>query len=491
MIRTMFGKILVIVLLVLIISFTVTGLLMNAGLHEMITEQKAQQLETTSDKVVSALGALLNSDTSREPYLFVNYIETLADNTDSIIWITRSDGVLIFYSDIPDYVRDQLITSEDGLPRLPKEEQYADTLQEFRSGDFYGLFKETGVEWLTRTQSFSIRISPYDMKAEGLLFIHSQIPTIYKIKTSILLIFLVSGVAGAVVALLFVTLLSRRTIRPLNQIKLAARKVAAGEYTERIPVKGKDEVSELCESFNNMVVALENLEHMRRDFIGNVSHELRTPITTIKGFIEGILDGVIPAERQEGYLNIVRDEIRRMQNLVNELLDLAKMQAGEASLCLSDFDMNELIRRCVINLQQMFIEKNLEFKANFEAERMFVHADPDAIQRVLINLLHNAIKFTPQDGEICIRTYVEKEKAVIIVEDTGKGISKEELPYIFERFYKTDKSRSMDRVGVGLGLAIVRSIIVSHNEIIKVESQEGRGTRFIFTLRSVPAVESY
>ncbi len=491
MVRTMFGKILTIVILVLIISFTLTGLLMNSALNRMVTDQKAQQLEATSEKVITGLEIVLNSANNRDPSLFINYIQTLAVNTGSIIWITRLDGTLIFFSSIPAYMEDQLITSEDGFPRLPHQDQYDQNAEKYRTGDFYGLFRKTGVDWLTLTQSFSIGNGYSGTKSGGMIFIHTQVPAIYQMKSSILLIFLVSGAVGAIVALLFVTLLSRRTIKPLNQIKQVARKVAAGEFSQRIPIKGKDEIAELADSFNHMVVALENLEHMRRDFIGNVSHELRTPVTTIKGFVEGILDGVIPPDRQAYYLTIVRDEIRRMQNLVNELLDLARMQAGEVTLKPSEFDINELIRRCVISLQQMLIEKNLEFKANFESERMFVHADPDAIQRVIINLIHNAVKFTPANGEITVSTRVEKDKVVISVEDTGKGIMAEELPYIFERFYKTDKSRSADRTGLGLGLAIVRSIIVSHNETIKVESQEGLGTRFIFTLRSATGLEPY
>ena len=259
--------------------------------------------------------------------------------------------------------------------------------------------------------------------------------------------------------------------------------------SERVSVNGKDEIAELSESFNNMIVALESLESMRREFIGNVSHELRTPITTIKGFVEGVLDGVIPVEKHENYLTIVLDETRRMQKLVNDLLDLAKMHAGEVSLNITDFDVNELIRRCVISLQQMFIEKNLEFQADFETERTFVNADSDAIQRVIINLLQNAVKFTPQDGEIRVKTYNDRDKVFISVEDNGKGIPEEELSNIFERFYKTDKSRSTDRSGLGLGLAIVRNIIVSHNEIIKVESEEGHGTVFTFSLRSASSSE--
>lgn len=488
MIRTIFGKILSIVILVLIISFIVTGVLMSAGLHKIVTDEKAQQMQVISEKVITALDAYLQSNQIQGALLFNSFIQTLAANTDSLIWIVRDDGTIILYSNIPDYLGDELEVSPEGWPRLPDERQYGEQLRKFNSGNFFGLFKDTGVEWLTMSQSFKLS---HNIEAKGLVLIHSKIPAIYKIKTSILLIFIISGALGAMIALLLVTFLSRRTIKPLYQMKLAARRVASGEFTERIVVKGKDEIGELTESFNNMVVALENSEQIRRDFIGNVGHELRTPITTIKGFIEGILDGVIPKDRQEGYLIIVRDEVQRMKNLVNDLLDIAKMQAGEVSLKLSDFDMNELVRRSVISLQQMFIEKNLEFKADFETERMFVHADQEAIQRVLINLLHNALKFTPENGEIRVKTYGEKEKSIISVEDTGKGISKEEIPFIFERFYKSDKSRSIDRTGAGLGLAIVRNIIVSHNETIKVESEEGRGTRFIFTLRSVSKAETY
>jgi signal transduction histidine kinase len=493
MIRTMFSKILFIVIFVLIISFIITGLLMNTGLTRMVADQKAQQLQITSQKVIVALETFLKTDQVRNAILFNSYLQTLADNTDSIIWILREDGTIILYSSIPEYLDDKLTTSEEGWPRLPDKDQY-ESLDDrkYESGDFYGLFKDTGVEWLTISQHFSLKqLPPHNSEAEGIILIHSQIPSIYKIKSAILMIFVVSGTIGAAVALLLVAILSKRAAKPLVQMKLAARRVASGEFTERISVKGKDEIAELSESFNNMVVALENLEQMRRDFISNVSHELRTPITTIKGFIEGILDGVIPEERQEGYLSIARDEVKRMQHLVNDLLDIAKMQAGEVSLNKSDFDMNELVRRSVIGLQQMFIEKDLEFKADFETERMFVNADREAIQRVLINLLHNAVKFTPEGGVITVKTSVEKDKAIICVEDTGKGISKDELPYIFERFYKADKSRSVDRTGVGLGLAIARNIIVSHDETIKVESQEGRGALFIFTLRNVQKLESY
>ncbi|NLM75143.1 MAG: cell wall metabolism sensor histidine kinase WalK [Clostridiaceae bacterium] len=492
MIRTLFGKILTIVLLVLIISFTITGFLMNAGLKNMIADQKAEQLDNISEKVIAALETLLRSNTIRDPFLFNSFIQILADNTDTIIWILREDGAILFYSNIPGYVADKLEITEDGRPKLPDERQFTGFVQEYSTGDFYGLFESSGVDWITRSEYFKLTgIPPYNLNAKILVMIHAQLPSVFSTKSSVFIIFILSGLVGSFISFLFVALLSRRIVRPVKQMKDIAKRVASGEFGEQITVKGRDEIAELSESFNNMVVSLKNLEQMRRDFIGNVSHELRTPITTIKGFVEGILDGVIEEERQAEYLSIVRDEVRRMQNLVNDLLDLAKMQGGETKLNISVFDVNELVRRCVISLQQMFIEKNLEFNADFEQEKMLVKADKEAIQRVIINLLHNAIKFTPESGRITVRTLLSRDKVTVSVEDTGKGIPENELKNIFERFYKTDKSRSEDRAGVGLGLAIVKNIIMSHNETIKVESKEGDGSKFIFTLRSASLTDTY
>lgn len=490
MVRTMFSKFLTLVIAVLIISFTITGTIMNVVLNKMVANKRGKQLQIVSNKVVTALDDLLKSDQVRDPFLFINYIQTIASNDDSLIWIVAEDGTIVFHSEIPEYLKDNLNISERGLPQLPDKRQYSKQPTEYEVGDYFGLFKGTGVEWVTSNRPFIIEnIPPYAMRAKGTILIHSRTPSIYQLKYSIIIIFIIAGIIGGLIALVFVTFFTKRVTKPMNQMKLVARRVAVGEFTDRIPVKGKDELSELTETFNDMIMALENLERMRRDFIGNVSHELRTPITTIKGFIEGIIDGVIPPEKQKDYLTIVKDETRRMQDLVNDLLSLAKLQGGEETLSLEDFDINELIRRTVIGLQQMFLEKNLEFKAVFETERMFVRADLDSIQRVIINLLHNAIKFTPQDGVITVKTYYNKNKVFTVIEDNGKGISDEDLPNIFERFYKTDKSRSEDRTGVGLGLSIARNIIIQHNETIKVESKEGQGSKFIFTLCSVPYSE--
>jgi signal transduction histidine kinase len=232
-----------------------------------------------------------------------------------------------------------------------------------------------------------------------------------------------------------------------------------------------------------MVAALQNLEEMRRGFIANVSHELRTPMTSISGFIEGILDGTIPPEKQKDYLEIVKEEVMRLNRLVNELLDLARMEAREIHIVTKDFNINELIRRCIIKLESLIMEKNLEIVANFEEEDVFVRADIDAIERVILNLIHNAVKFTPETGIICLSTSIQKDNVLISVADNGIGMEKEELDMIWDRFYKSDKSRSRDKLGTGLGLAIVKNLINEHGQDIWAESEAGRGTTFYFTLK--------
>ena len=247
-----------------------------------------------------------------------------------------------------------------------------------------------------------------------------------------------------------------------------------------------------------MAVALQNIEEMRRGFVANVSHELRTPMTSIRGFVDGILDGTIPPEKQNHYLTIVRDETIRLNRLVNDLLDLARMEAGEVKLNITVWDINELVRKCVIKLETLLLEKGLTVDADFEEEDLPVKADSDSIERVVYNLMHNAIKFTPAGGKISIKTRKRKDKAEIIVKDTGIGIAQNDQDMIWDRFYKADKSRGRDKTGTGLGLAIVRNIINEHGQNIWVESKPGEGTAFMFTLDAVsresdpqPEVKNY
>ena len=267
-------------------------------------------------------------------------------------------------------------------------------------------------------------------------------------------------------------------------MKLASKNLTNGDFRARVKVYNKnDEIGELAETFNDMADSIEKSENMRRSFISDVSHELRTPMTTITGFVQGILDNTIPPDKREIYLNVVLDESKRLSKLISDLLDVSKLESDEVSLELSTFNINELIRLSIISFENKFNEKNLTVNAMFESEIEEVVAEKDSIKRVVTNLLDNAIKFSYHKGIIDISTKRKGNKVYISIKNEGEGISKDDKKTIFERFYKVDKSRSQNKTGVGLGLYIVKRIINKHGEKIWIESEEGKFAEFIFTLK--------
>ena len=293
--------------------------------------------------------------------------------------------------------------------------------------------------------------------------------------TSALLVLLAAMVAAYVITV--------RTTEPLREMSGAARKFAAGKFDARVRVKGRDEVSELAEAFNQMAESLENLEKMRSSFIANVSHDLRTPMTTIAGFIDGIRDGVIPPEEQDHYLEIVSIEIQRLSRLVSALLDLSRIQAGDRKFVMKPFDICEMARLILISFEKKIDEKRLEVSFECDEDRIMVNADHDAVYQVFYNLCHNAVKFSFDGGALRIRISEEKGKKICVaVYNEGQGIAQEDLNMVFERFYKSDKSRGLDKSGVGLGLFISKTIMSAHGEKIWVESEYGKNCEFLFTL---------
>ena len=271
-------------------------------------------------------------------------------------------------------------------------------------------------------------------------------------------------------------------IRPIDDINNVAKRLAKGEVEKRVVVNCNNEIGELAESFNMMAECLEKSDTKRREFISNVSHELRSPITSIKGFIGGILDGVIPRDRENYYLKIVYDEIDRLARLVNDLLDMSAMESGKFNLAITEFDINQVISLCILNLEHKIQEKGLNVKATFHNNRAYVLGDRDRIIQVVTNIIENSIKYSNDDGEIKIDVYSKGEKIYVDIFNSGECIEEKELNKIWDRFYKSDKSRT-NKLSTGLGLPIVRSILSQHNEDIWVKNIEGKGVSFIFTLK--------
>ena len=276
--------------------------------------------------------------------------------------------------------------------------------------------------------------------------------------------------------------ISERFVSPIKAMSRAAKMFAKGKFDVRIPVYGDDEVAELAEAFNNMASSLATNEEMRRVFLANVSHDLRTPMTTISGFIDGILDGAIPPEKHEYYLGIIATEVRRLSRLVSSLLDISKIQAGERKFTKISFDICEMCRQVLISSEQRIEAKKLDVEFICDNDNIFVLGDTDAIHQVVYNLLDNGIKFAREGGKYAIEIKEMGQKAEISVYNEGDGIPEEDIPYVFDRFYKSDKSRGLDKTGVGLGLYISKTIIEAHDETLRVESEHGKWCRFTFTL---------
>ncbi len=286
---------------------------------------------------------------------------------------------------------------------------------------------------------------------------------------------------------IIVYLVSYKLTKPLREMSQAAKLYANGDFSKRISTpnsifNNSDEIIELSQAFNTMAQALATLEMSRRSFVSNVSHELKTPMTTIGGFIDGILDGTIEEEKQNQYLKIVSDEVKRLSRLVTGMLNMSKLEAGELDINPVRFDISEMLFRTLLGFEQLLDKKHIEIRGLDEFSANPVTADKDMINQVVYNLIDNAVKFTPEGGYIEVSSKSDSEKIIVKIRNSGKGIPAEEIDKIFERFYKVDKSRSYDVKGAGMGLYLCKTIIELHGGQIAARSNDGEYAEFIFQL---------
>lgn len=273
-------------------------------------------------------------------------------------------------------------------------------------------------------------------------------------------------------------------ILPAKRIDETAKKLSNGEYDARTDIRFADnEMKRLGKTTNGIADEFENLEQMRKSFVANASHELRSPLTSMQGFLQAILDGTISPHDSEKYLKIVLNETKRLNSLITSMLDLSRMESGKYPLSLTRFDINAVIRRIAERFEPNLVKKELQLDVDFARPASYVYADKDKIMQVLINLIDNAVKYSPAYSRILVTTHIHGEKIYIAVKDQGLGISKKDQLLIWDRFYMADKARTPNKSkGTGLGLSIVKRIIDEHNEAIRVESNKGAGASFIFTL---------
>jgi signal transduction histidine kinase len=344
----------------------------------------------------------------------------------------------------------------------------------FCTGTFYNQFTEDYLSVLAPiTVGYSIK---------GYIILHTPLELILEEQYNVLNLIYVTAALIFILSLIILGVFHFVVYLPVKKINLAAEEYASGNLTYHCEVNTSDELGYLSNTLNYMSSELANAEEYQKNFISNVSHDFRSPLTSIQGYIVAILDGTIPPERQNKYLQIVINETKRLANLTQSLLTLNKLDGKTTRLSLTNFDINRTIRDTCATFEGTCKQRLITLDLTFYEESLTVYADMGRIQQVLYNLIDNAIKFSHDSSVIWIETYTKNGKVFVSVKDEGCGIPKENIKKIWERFYKADISRGKDKKGTGLGLAITKEIISAHNQNIDVISTEGVGTEFIFTL---------
>lgn len=354
-------------------------------------------------------------------------------------------------------------------------------LARMQSGEFFEISK-LGALFDSRQYIVALPLENSEARQLGYIIVASPASELNTFTGNMVRIFLLSSLVPVLIMIIALYFANYRVSRPLHLMRDAAKSISRGDYSKRIPVESNDEIGELAVSFNNMTNALVQLESTRRSFVSNVSHELKTPMTTIGGFIDGILDGTIPPERQEHYLTVVSEEVKRLSRLVGGMLSMSKLESGEMKINRSSFDLSQIICTCVLSLEQRIEEKSIDIRGLDELEELNVCADKDLLHQVVYNLSDNAVKFTDAGGYISFTGSKDEAHICFQIRNSGEGIEGRDLAHVFERFYKTDRSRSKDKTGTGLGLYIVKTIVDIHDGEITVSSVPGEYTEFTVTL---------
>ncbi len=464
---------------------SVVVLLISVIITSAITDFAVSTRFSAVDESAKLVGSIIEEISAFSGLSYDEVLERYPDKINSVIGnITSMNkvGVVItdriggtVYSVLPEELQHKgnYVVPSDVLYRFSDES----TTDSLKMSDLYGFYPAEAI-------NSGYAVHSKDGTVNGFVIVSAPVSSVEDFMGGLVQTLVMSFIWLSVAAVIVSVFISERITSPLKIMKKSAEAVSVGNYDILVPEQGADnEVADLAKAFNAMAKAVREKEITQRSFLGSVSHDMRTPMTSIAGFVDGIIDGTIPPEKQEQYLRIVSAETHRLSRLVSSLLDLTRIQSGEKKFTKAEFDICELLRLILISMEKQIEEKQLEIEFETVSDKCTVFADSDGIHQVAYNLIHNAIKFTDKGGLIKISVKKHKNgKYLVSVYNTGKGMKTEELPYIFDRFYKSDPSRGLDKSGVGLGLFIVKTILSSHGETVWAESEEGKYSRFNFTL---------
>lgn len=478
MFKSIFTKYLTVLSLIMLISFSAMCVVQALFFTRYWLDEKREWMERAATSV-SALTSERTVYNAREQQYEIStsalspLLKPLATIDNAHTLIVDNTGNIIICSGGGSCPHEDRIIPESVLQKVTHPDE----------GDgFFSLGTMEGIYTSAQYVSACTVTIGDDQAQIGYVFVSIPSDSLGEYTKDNIRLFLLSALGVLALTFVVVYILTYRLVRPLRQMAAATRRFGEGDFSMRIPVTGKDEIAELATALNNMAISLSGVEDMRRSFVANVSHELKTPMTTIAGFIDGILDGTIPPDKQAHYLKIISDEVKRLSRLVRSMLDLSRIDAGQLKINRVKFDLMEATCSTLLSFEQRLEDKHITITGLEDCDYTEVYADFDLIGQVIYNLIDNAVKFTNESGSIDIRFGRRDGRIQYCVRNTGAGIPRQEMPHIFERFYKSDKSRSLDKSGVGLGLYIVKSIINLHHGEIVVRSAENEYTEFAFWL---------
>ena len=468
--KTLFSKYFYICSSIILISTTFLGVVLLVFSVQYFKDDQYKQLARNVKQSV----VLTNLNYSANGYQYVdpNYLQPFyqlqGQAIDADIFLVDMEGRTLLCSNTTSCTHTDYLIPTTVMERLKTGGDYRET------GRLGGIYK-------TSYYTVAMPVVGGDEQMVGAVFASTSSAALSIFLVDIFQMYVISAALVMLFAFIVIYFVTSNMVRPLQEMLAATQSFSKGEFSIRVPVEGDDEIAMLAAAFNSMASSLAVMESTRRSFTANVSHELKTPMTTIGGFIDGILDGTIPPERQGYYLRIVSGEVQRLSRMVQSMLAIARIEAGELTIAPVPVEITDIVTRTVFTFEQRLEGKQIEVRG-LDAEKHLVEADADLIHQVVYNLVDNAVKFVDQGGYLEFAYHTEGNMTFISVKNSGAWVAPEEIPKLFDRFYKSDKSRSLDKNGVGLGLSIVKTIMNLHNGDIYIRSEPGQYTEFVFSL---------
>lgn len=461
--HTVYLKFILAYLVFALLSLITIEFLTSDLVMQTLTRTKAAQLYKESTSIANYYSRNM-SNREKTGAEIRQQLKEIASMTSTSIWILSTNGTLLYDTDSPSGQVTQKLDSFD-----PSR-----TRNYYMVGDFYNCFENPVLSVISPINA--------NFQRKAYIIVHLPLSEVEEIRASLVSIayqtFTIIFSLSLIVLIVFTAII----YLPMRKITKATREYAEGNLSYVIDVDKDDEIGRLAASLNLMASELSRSEENQKKFIANVSHDFRSPLTSIRGYLEAMVDGTIPPELHEKYLKLVLNETDRLTTLTNSLLTLNNLNTKGMVLEQSDFDINKVIKGVAAAFEGACKQKQIRFELVLTGKTLFVYADEEKIKQVLYNLIDNAIKFSNDDSTIKVETTEKNETVFVSVKDSGIGIPRDSQKLIFDRFYKTDSSRGKDKKGTGLGLSITKEIISAHRENINVISTEGVGTEFIFTL---------